>query len=300
MYGLGLASMLEGIALGGDTFDDATTFDYCGDTIRIVGGLADGTVECMYWNDALVQQYARFADWMQKGYCWPDSVYSSPEGGGAGLMKQNMAFSEIITSEVGVEATKKASIGYDYLVKPIKNIPIGSDQVAKFGLSVNSTCEEPAAAMKFINAMYTDSYVMQLLVQGIEGEHYVLDEEGIADFPTPGDSNSSSYHCAEFLFGNQFLLHPWSGNSADFRETSFESFKSAPNSIYLGFAFDTSALQNDVAAISAVNERYLQSLTGGGYTEQIMEDLRSELKAAGIDTYVEAMREQIDAWKKNK
>ena len=45
------------------------------------------------------------------------------------------------------------------------------------------TCKEPEAAMRFLNLMYTNEQVVNLLAWGIEGEHYVLREDGSVSLP---------------------------------------------------------------------------------------------------------------------
>ena len=46
--------------------------------------------------------------------------------------------------------------------------------------AVSSSCPYPEVAVKFLNLMYTDPNVMNLLTYGIEGKHYqVIDEENL-------------------------------------------------------------------------------------------------------------------------
>lgn len=295
MYPITLAAIAaDGVAFGSDAFEDSLIYDFCGDTTRSICGKEDGTIEALQWNVDQIRQYERFKDWFDRGYVWPDSPYS--EVMASDTIKQGVTFCEILASEMGVETTKKAWTGYDYYAKPIANIRLGTDHVNKFGLAVSVNTECPEACVKFMNLMYTDQDVMNLLIFGVEGEHWAMQADGMADYPTPGDASSCAYHGDEFFFGNQFLLVPWAGQGADFRETSLKYFQSASPSRYMGFLLDTTDLSNTIAAISSVNDQYSKAINTGLYTPELLAEYQAKLKDAGIDEYVEAIRAQVAAW----
>ena len=58
---------------------------------------------------------------------------------------------------------------------------------------------------------------------------------------------------------------------------------------HLGFGFDTSAVTNELAACTSIVLEYQEDLANGKCASQ-----------EGVDTIVEAVQEQIDAWRAAK
>jgi len=298
VYAVAMNTSTVGAILSGTNFADAKTVDYCGDSLYQVGALNDGDAEALAWNEDQIAQWSRFAEWAERGYVWPDSSYSDMTS--QDVVKTGVVFSELFVSEIGCEETKKTVTGYEYICKKVIDIPMSTDNVNKFGLVVNANCEEPEAAMKFISLLYTSPELMNLMVYGIEDENYVVNDEGVADYPVAGDSSSSAYHADEFLFGNQFLLYPWGGAAADSRKVAMESFEAAPLSGYLGFSLDPVNVENAVTTISAVRDTYNKRLNGGDFSAELLADFQEDLKHAGIDDYLAEIQRQVAAWKASK
>ena len=86
-------------------------------------------------------------------------------------------------------------------------------------LTIPVTAKEPEAAMKFLNMMYTDERIVNLLNYGIENEDYIVDEDGRFSYPEGKDMNSVGYYNGyTWLFGNQFLAGVRDNEDADIRE----------------------------------------------------------------------------------
>ena len=296
VYGTILGVDTENFIMCGEDFSESYSYDNCGDTSRIVGAF-NNKMECIFDKEDKVEQLMRYTKWMQNGYVYPDSPYTTEIG--TSFVKQGVVFSEVVISEVGVETARLNATGFENLCVEVAPIAIGTSQVQKFGVSIPNSCEEPEAAMKFLNLLYTDKEVANLFILGIEGTDYEIGESGEADF-VGGDRATAKYHMDEFALGNQFLLHPWAGQGSDFREKSYENMKAAPISDYFGFAFDAAGLDNTVAGINAVMDEVSRSLFGGLCDEALLERTRTKLKNAGIDDYVGAMQEQLDAWLASK
>ena len=65
---------------------------------------------------------------------------------------------------------------------------------------------------------------------------------------------------------------------------------------YLGFAVDTTELDNEIAAITAVNDQYTYNLGSGLYTDEMYADYLAKLESAGLQAYLDAFQTQLDAW----
>src|SRR5690625_2590559 len=83
-------------------------------------------------------------------------------------------------------------------------------------LSIARNSKNPEKAMEFMNLLYSDADIMNLIAIGIEGEHYVLNDEGLATLPEGVEK--SAYLQGQWQLGNNFLTHVWEGNAPDLWE----------------------------------------------------------------------------------
>ena len=236
----------------------------------------------------------RAKDWMDRGFLWPDSLFSEellPDN----LVKQNAVFAIFQPSEMGVESAKTASCGYEMVCTPIKQIAVTSANVQKFGVCVPAVSDEPEAAVRFLNLWYTDSRIANLLAWGEEGTDYIV-RDGEASYPEGVEAATVGFHSHDFLAGNQFLVTPWSGSGADMRERAKADLLSAPVSAYLGFTFDSAEYSTLIAGLTSVNEEFEQPLKSGGYTPELLQDFLAKLEQAGLRGYLSAYQTQLDAW----
>ena len=284
----------------GDTFADTISYDRLGDALYLVYTDTAGTepVSNVYEKPEMVQAMERAADWMDKGYIWPDSLYSDEFADN--LVKQNAVFCIFQPSELGVESAKAASCGYEMLCLPTANLAVTSANVQKFGVCVPAVSDEPEAAVKFLNLWYTDSRIANLLSWGEEGVDWVLTESGEADYPEGVDASSVGFHSHDFMAGNQLLVTPWAGSGSDLREKAMESLAQAPVSAYLGFTFDSTEYNTLVAALTSVNDEYAQTLKSGGYTAEGNAEFIEKLNSVGLQDYLDAFQTQLDAWLASK
>lgn len=281
---------------GGD-FSDNVAFDNLNDGVQLICTDEDGNVYNYAETDSYVASCVKAAEWYEKGWLYPDSYLA--EDHGDILMKQGIAFSEIQGSEIGIEVAKKASTGYDVVCTNICPGMVTTTTLASWGSVLPVTCEEPEAAIKFLNALYTDSRLMNLLNYGIENEHYVVNDEGEACYPEGVTADSVGYHASDWIMGNQFLTLPWEGQGGDFREKALAE-NAKVLSPYLGFTIDTTELTDTIAALTSVSNEYTRSLYCGLYTEELYNEFLADLKTAGIDEYVAAFQAQLDAWTAEK
>lgn len=174
------------------------------------------------------------------------------------------------------------------------------DDLKRYAWGISSDCEHPEAAMKFLNLMYSDPYVINLLAYGIEGVHYeIIDEKnGIIDFPPGVDVNTSGY--AQFRgmqYGNLLIGYAWNGYPADVWEQTREFNNNAKRSMAFGFDYDKSPVTDEVYRCEKVVNEYACILdAGAGNASDILARFRSELKTAGIDKIVAEKQRQLDAW----
>ena len=132
---------------------------------------------------------------------------ATTEDNGEVLLKNNAGFSYFIEGELGGNCQG----GSDrYACDPaLSDSYTSADDLKlyKFVWAVPHNATEPEAAVKFLNMMYTDSCIENLLLWGIEGEITRL-KTASPVLLNGEDINTVAYHMADHMFENQFFALP--------------------------------------------------------------------------------------------
>jgi putative aldouronate transport system substrate-binding protein len=282
-----------------DTFDRPVIYDFLGDQVGRIGvSFMDDPyrVVNLYKSEPYRRVLERTYRWYQNGYIYRDSVTNTEMA--EELVKSGKGISWISESEIGVEANKSAQTGYPIRAIRLNDQVISTGNIRKFVWAVPSTSREPEAAVKFLNLMYTDPQIVNLLTWGIEGRDYESKADGTIGYPAGVTAQTVGYHSADFLFGNQYLCKVWEGNPASLRQEALALNKNAVQSEVMGFSFDTSQIANEVTATTNVINQYRPSLESG--TIDPARDLPNfirDLDAAGAERIIAEIQRQIDAWR---
>ena len=283
-----------GTLLNADKFADAKPYDNLSDAYGLVFTDGEGNVSLTLENPDYIESLEAQKGYWDNGWVYKDAL--TTEEHVDTLTKAGIIFSSFQTSEMGVETSKKEATGYDETCIEVSKNMLGSSYVNKFGMAVPVTAQEPEAAVRWLNAVWTDPELENLLIWGIEGRDYVVTETGEADFPEGSDGNVP-YHGADFVMGNYFNAYPWAGNGGDFRQKAFDYLMDSEISPYMGFTADNSELANTMTAINSVFQKYSRSILFGAYADGDIDKYIAELKTAGVDEYLGIMQSQLDAWR---
>lgn len=286
---------LQGVMLGSDNWSENYGVDILGDTYGIIYADPEtDTVKPYYESEDYFETLQRVQSWYEKGYIYKDA--SITEDSGDTLMANGVTFSYIATGQVGIDDIRRSVTGYDVVASQVLSIPMGSSVSQTWGLCIPVTCQEPEAAAKFIDLLYSDADVMNLLTWGIEGRDYTVNEEGEAV-----KAEDAVYSSNMYLWGNGFLTYPAQGQGGDFMERLQASDDAAEVSKYIGFSADTSQFSNELTAINNVINQYRSTLESGAST-----DLKGEyeqycqaMENAGIQKVIDAYQQQLETWLDN-
>ena len=272
-------------------FADTDAFDQLGDTLGIVRVDENGKVTLNMESDSYKACAAMLRDWYNEGYMFYDL-------GGAGgscedYVKNDALFSFISTAEFGAENAKSAAAGRPMVSVQIYKGELSSEACTKFAYCVPTTAKEPEAAIAFLNLAYTSREINNLIAWGVEGVDYEV-VDGVAQYIEGNEE--PAYHLFDYSVPNQFLVYPWSGDSADFREQSEADLKSAKVSKYLGFTCDLSNFVNETAAVSNVIEEYTEQIGSGQASEAALEEFIAKLKSVNVQAILDEYQKQLDAW----
>lgn len=252
-----------------------------------------------------------YSDWFNKGYIRKDiltaenvgnEVYEV-KGGGNYLIGQGYMPT---SSEV---ESKKAAGNTAYVKIPLEDkhyIPYAAS-ASNTAISINSA--HPERAMKLIELMNTEKGkdLYNLLVYGIEGEHYtkVNDNEIQPIGYTSQPTSDSPYGQYKWAVGNTFNAYEvyMKDKSPTLKNEFIKSVNdSASPSKLQGFTLDTNPIKMELTQVSAVVGEYKTSLNSGAAADpmKLYEEFQQKLIAAGDDKIVAEIKRQIDEWRANK
>lgn len=166
------------------------------------------------------------------------------------------------------------------------------------GWCISSVSPHPEAAAKLLNLMYTDENVMRYIAMGIEGQHYVVGDDGIARFPEGKTASDVGWATgAGWYFPNQTLLIPFETNNKNYYSDVVDANNRALKSKAMGFIFDNTPVHDQYIAVDAVIKQYRDALIYGQVdVDSYLKEFRDALQEAGIDEIITEKQKQLDVF----
>lgn len=277
----------------------AATWDSLGESTAVAAAVYHDdttyTAVSRYETEEFKKDIEYLGKWYADGLLDKDTATDSATG--SAILDKANAASEIYVGQFDIAATRAASSGSQY-VKLADGV-IGTGAMQQFTWALPVSCDEPEAAVKFMNMLYTDERIVNLVDYGVEGTHYVKNEDGTIGFPEGVTAENSGYYLGGLtaLIGNGFLAYPWTGADPNTAALGQEEMENAQYSSLLGFALDTAALGDLYTNLCPIaNQEYGPALFCGSAPEGYYEEMIEKLKAAGLDEYLAQVNEQIQAW----
>lgn len=277
--------------------DQYKTYDPLNDTFGVLLNYGDN-LNVVNWFET--EEYAELVslarEWNQAGYIMPDAEITQDLG--SVLIKNGAGYAMIRNGSPGAAEAETMVTGHEMVQANICD-PLSTTAAViglQWGVPVNSKNVDKAVEM--LNLMYSDERIANLLVWGIEGTHYVKNEDGTIGYPEGMTADTSPYMPnSAWQMGNQFITHVWEGNSADYNEQLKKFNVSSNVSKALGFLWDPTDVATEITAVSNVATQYRPALECGAVDpEEVLPQFIEALKDAGIDRIIEEKQAQLDAW----
>lgn len=236
-------------------------------------------------------------EWYQKGYVLQDAA-TTQEAQNT-YIGSGRAAAFFIVGEEGQAEQITAATGVPVVAIKLVKPYLATASVNGLGFGIASTSEYPEAAMKFLNEMYTNPDIVNLLDWGVEGVHYEVQEDGTVDFPEGVTADNTSYGLnMDWFFGNQFLSYIWGkGRDITIYERLNANNRSAEFSPANGFSYDSTGVRNEMTAVANVIAEYLPGLaTGTLNPDQELKNFNDALESAGLPKIIEDKQRQLDQW----
>ena len=277
------------------TYNFSTSSFYLGLWCDGLSGGSPGVLEfgsTKIVNEYELPQYTKLLQYLRKwylaGYIYPDSAITSATSIGlytSGIVKSvPLAGTPYLLSE---EAIGEGTICMR--LSPIYEVRDGSTGIF---WTVPVTSKEPEAAMRFLNMMYTDERVVNLLSCGIRDRDYSMDDNG-----TFQPASRPAYANPLGIFGDQRLRYEINGEERKAVRAEFSKKAVRINAEYDEFRFDTSALSQELLRIEQVKSQYLKLLESGCMDYDVLyTEFIQKLYDAGLQRVLDEKQRQFDAW----
>lgn len=235
-------------------------------------------------------------EWYLAGYIAKDMATCTD--GGETLMKAGNLFSYLTACKPNTKQEKDDQTGYDVTVIQMDKPLVTSVAMNGITYGVGSGSKDPAKAMELINWIYETKEANDLLNWGVEGDHWVEQEDGTANFPEGVTMQSCGYHQnMGFILPNQFNSHVWAGNDSDIFEQYAQVDESAIRSLGFGCTTDLRSVTNQLAAVNDVVSQYLAPITTGAIDpDTAIDEFNQALYDAGLQDIIDLKQEQLDQW----
>lgn len=230
-------------------------------------------------------------DWYQKGYIRKDvatlaDVQADRKAGKTASMN---------LGNVGPDdpdPSNKPKIGDipAYLTRTTQPYLLTSSIIATM-TGISKTSKNPERAVMFLDLLFKDKQLYNILAHGIEGKHYK-----ITDGKKEVIKDSGYDPQFDWEIGN-------SNNSLIVKQPLADAVnklnQSAVGSPLLGFTFNPEPVKTELAQIATITAQYIPLLTtGSSDPNKVLPEFIDKLKKAGSDKIIAEEQKQIDEWKK--
>ncbi len=252
----------------------------------------------LYATDTYRELVERMRDWYQKGYIYSEaatSAISFPD-----MFRAGNTFGQLSGISPGSDVSHSQMFGTEIRHVQLTEGFLATAPVQQSVWCVPHNATDANRSIQFLNLMFSDSYLSNLLTYGIEGQNYqIIDaENGVIDYPDGQDASTKTWdNSLGWIWGPATLRYIWAGQPLDLREQTLADIENAKISKAMGFTFNPANVENEITACSNVQARYVIGLECGAVDPAVvLPEFLRELEAAGIDRIIAEKQAQLDAW----
>lgn len=263
----------------------------------VAGEEFDETIYSVMESDWAQEYTGIMREWYEKGWIHPDAgltTFNTTELRNAGkffIEPQPLKGSNIKAQElVNASGNSDLFLGEIY-GQPKVNITTHSGGSM---LAIPIVSDHPVEAMKFINLMHSDSKLLNMMLFGVEGEHWEFADDGRVEIM---DSAWYGAHGGAWTLGNTLLQAVSTNEDPNKNQMLIDYSNDSLDHPSLGFRFRTEPVAAELTAISAVADGTIQALLTGYVDPEVeLPNFIDALKAAGFDTVKAEVEKQFAEW----
>ncbi len=228
--------------------------------------------------------------WYQAGYINKD----------AATLESEAKYSAVKVGQgfYGADAIWTGSDGYVNVISKFSGPFLSSASIRGAMNAINANSANIDLALKYQELVNINQEYRDTLRYGVPGTHWNKTAEGLAQRTKEGAEKYSPW---AFSQGSYSLstVEAAEGVTVDPQMWTkiFESYKDAIGTKSIGFSFDTTSLQTELAAIKVVKDKYWAGLvTGSLDPAETLPKMIKELEDAGLRTVQQEAQKQFDAF----
>lgn len=194
------------------------------------------------------------------------------------------------------QTSKYGAANVSYI--PMTEASYTASNASRLGYAIPTASAYPKQDMALLNLLYTDTYVANLLMYGIEGLHYIRSTDDPETVCYPDTQAPEHYSgMSPWSYCNQYIADRWEAYPAGIWDRVEKANLSAIRSPAVGFSFDSAPVarsyQNCTAIVSAVLPLLLAGIED---PESSLPSFQQALKDAGIDEVITEKQRQLDVY----
>ena len=238
-----------------------------------------------------LEHFKLMYDFMQKGYIREDAASVTDYNGD---QKAGRIFAAVRSLKPTKDIEESNAQGQQYMQIELTSPVISNRETTGSMQAISSTSKNPERAMMFLELFNTDPVVNNLINFGIEEVHYTK----ISDNQIKGTENQAKYNPGlGWAFGNQLINYLTEADPQD-KWNQFEEFnKKGKKTQSLGFVFDPTPVNTQIAQCTGVWNEYVPGLqVGASNPDEMLPKAIEALNAAGMQDILAEMQKQLDAF----
>jgi len=274
-----------------------STFDYLNDYYGVLPNYGQDSLTLVNYYETA--EYASLVnlmrDWNTAGYIMKGSATLTEDTNAMISSGKVMGrFGPVRSGDSNNNEAMSKQVGFNVGTLSIMPKVRGGLVVNQYGIS--QSCETPDAAMRYLNLLYADPTVANLLANGIEGKHFVKGADGTIDYADGLDGMTTGWPNS---YGWELVYLPitdtWKGS--DPPEILMDYSKDGIMSKAYGFTFDSTPVKNEITALANVVNQYKLPLECGEVDPaEMLPQFIAKLKDAGIEKVIAEKQRQLDTW----
>ncbi|MFS0726686.1 ABC transporter substrate-binding protein [Paenibacillus sp. 1P07SE] len=240
-------------------------------------------------SELLLERFKLLRDWNQKGFFPPDVATLKNQNE---LIQAGKIFSMYSRQKPGNEAEIQKNFGIDVEVIAAGEPVIQQSSVQSSLTAVSTSSDNPERALMLLDLLNSDKEIYNTLVFGLEGQDYTkVSDERIE--PIAG-----GYYVTNWMVGNVFNSYLIPGQADDVWQATEQMDEEAIIDPLIGFVFDRTPVQNEIARCIATSKEFIPILQNGlDDAEKVFAEYQQKMKASGIELVKEEVERQLAEWK---
>jgi maltose-binding protein MalE len=278
--------------------------DYLGDT-NFLGVLTDPLnstkVENYYESDYFMNFLKNVKIWQANDVINPDSMSNTNPNLLSiqnGIASGTPGYGWDITEWL-YESNLQQTYGDDMTGTQLGERLITTGNATTYLWHITSFCKNKEAAMRVLRVFYTNAEAANIMGNGIEGENYIINKDGKAEFPEGKNMTNCGWTglTASYHLPNSSGAPTWYYQPDDIWDMMAKTNIEAKPSLALGFTFDSTPVADQITACSnVIAQYYLPLINGEVNIDEVLPVLQQALRDAGIDQVIAEKQSQLDAW----